>query len=93
MYFVITVQLLTKKWHESTCCFSTRGEKSHLIKCEFCDYSCSQKGRIDVHVASVHEGKKSFICEYCDYSHAQKVNMMSHITGWKESIGHVKKSL
>ena len=30
-------------------------------------YICSQKSRLNQHVATVHEGKKSFKCDICDY--------------------------
>ena len=34
---------------------------------DICDYSCSQKIRMNTHISSVHEGKKPFKCEICDY--------------------------
>ena len=37
-------------------------EGKKLITCDFCDYTCSQKGNLNQHVASVHEGKKPFKC-------------------------------
>ena len=30
------------------------------FKCDFCDYSCSQKMDVNKHIAAVHEGKKPF---------------------------------
>ena len=31
-----------------------------IYKCSICDYNCSQKGDLTKHIASVHEGKKTF---------------------------------
>ena len=47
---------------------------------------CSLKGSMNIHVASVHEGKKPFRCNICDYSCSQKSNMKSHITYVHEAI-------
>ena len=49
------------------------------FKCNICDYSCSQKGHMNKHVASVHGGKKPFICDNCDYSRSQKGHMNNHV--------------
>ena len=43
--------------------FSTRSilnkpEGKKPFKCDICDYSCSQIGNLEKHVASVHENKK-----------------------------------
>ena len=40
--------------------FSTRSilnkpEGKKIFKCDICDYSCSQKGKVKKHIASVHE--------------------------------------
>ena len=40
-------------------------EKKRSLKCEVCDYSCSQKGDMKKHV-SIHENKRPFKCEICD---------------------------
>ena len=44
------------------------GIEMMLLKCELCNYNCSNKGSLKRHVASVHEHKKPFKCEICDYS-------------------------
>ena len=31
-----------------------------------CEYRCSIKGNINIHVASVHDKNKPFICDKCD---------------------------
>ena len=35
-------------------------EGTKPFKCDKCDYSCSLKGNLKQHVASVHEGIKAF---------------------------------
>ena len=42
------------------------------VKCEKCDYICSLKCILKIHVASVHESKKQFKCEISEYSYNQK---------------------
>ena len=38
------------------------------------------------HIASVHEGKKTFKCEFCDFSSFQKGNVNQHV-----AVVHEKK--
>ena len=47
-------------------------ESNKPIKCEKCDYICSLKCILKIHVASVHESKKQFKCEISEYSCNQK---------------------
>ena len=42
-------------------------EKSKSNKCITSDYSCSQKGQMNRHVVSVHEGRKPFIGKIWNY--------------------------
>ena len=49
------------------------------FRCDICDYSCSQKGNMKTHVASVHVVKKPFKCDICDYSFSLKNIMKRHI--------------
>ena len=35
-------------------------EKEKLFKCDICDYSCSERSTLNIHVASFHEKKKPF---------------------------------
>ena len=61
--------------------------KEKTLKCESCEYSCSRKGHLTRHVASVHEGEKQFKCKYCGYSFSQK----GRLTGHFESVHGRKK--
>ena len=47
-------------------------------------FSCSLKGTIATHVASVHEKKKPFKCEFCDYKFSRKGDMNKHIVSVHE---------
>ena len=53
-----------------------------------CDYSCSLKGTMKTHVASVHEEKKPFKCDICDYSCSRKGNMNRHVSTVHEKISY-----
>ena len=57
------LQIFLKESHECTCCISS-WRKKQTFNCDICDYSCSQKNDMKVHVASVHEGKKSAIMSF-----------------------------
>ena len=48
------------------------------------DYRCSQKGDMNKHVASVHEGKKPFKCDICDRSFSLKSHMNRHVASVHE---------
>ena len=47
--------------------------------CNICDASFSEKGNINLHVESVHEGKKLFKCNDCDEVFSPKGNLKKHI--------------
>ena len=49
------------------------------IKCDICNYSCSEKKDLKKHVEAVHEGKKPFKCDLCDASFTQKGGMNRHV--------------
>ena len=53
-------------------------EISRPFKCKVCDSRFSQKGNLEQHIASVHEGNKPFKCEIRDYSCSEKskINML-----------------
>ena len=44
-----------------------------------CDASFDEKGKLNRHIASVHEGKEPFKCPTCDASFARKDNLNRHI--------------
>ena len=50
----------------------------NLQKCSICDFNCSQKGNLKVHVGLVHENKKSYMCSICDYFCSQKCDLKTH---------------
>ena len=54
------------------------------IKCDICDYKCSQKGNMKTHISMVHEGKKPFKCHICDYSCSLKHHIKSHVASVHE---------
>ena len=58
------------------------GKKS--LKCDVCDYSCSQKGTMKTHVSMVHEEKKPFKCDNCDYSCSLKSQLTRHVAAIHE---------
>ena len=47
-------------------------------KCTKCDVTFTEKGNMNAHVRSVHEGKKPYKCSLCDYSAAHKPNLDRH---------------
>jgi uncharacterized C2H2 Zn-finger protein len=47
--------------------------------CEICDYSFSQKGNMNNHIASVHNGKKLLKCVICNATFTQKSNLKKHV--------------
>ena len=49
------------------------------VKCEICGYTCSHKGNVNKHVASVHGKKKPFKCEICQFPFSEKGNMNKHV--------------
>ena len=66
--------------------FMTHGEGSKM-QCEICEVCFTTKGSLKLHIASVHEGKKTFKCNICDYRGSLKKNLKRHI----ESIHEGKK--
>ena len=47
-------------------------------QCDFCNASYSQHGKLNMHVAKVHEGME-FQCKQCDYSVTEKGLLSSHV--------------
>ena len=54
------------------------GEK--LIHCKQCSFTGLNPCEIQIHVAKVHKGKKSFKCYLCDYSSGYAGNLSSHVS-------------
>ena len=59
--------------------------------------SCSQKGDLDSHIASVHKEMKPFKCEFCRKSFSRKstlnVHIASHSNVMIDAIDEFKKEL
>ena len=53
-------------------------KKHKRTKCTKCDVTFTEKGNMNAHVRSVHEGKKPYKCSLCDYSAAHKPNLDRH---------------
>ena len=58
--------------------------KNKALKCELCQYYSSHRGNLNVHIASVHEGKKPFKCEFCNHTCSQKGHLKTHIASVHE---------
>ena len=59
-----------------------RISKEHI--CQVCDVVFSQKGNLNVHIAAIHEGKKSFNCDICNTQFTSKHGMKGHISAIHE---------
>ena len=49
-----------------------------LDKCNICDANFSQKGSLNKHIESVHEGKKPYKYTVCDSNFSTKQNLNRH---------------
>ena len=47
--------------------------------CEICDDNFGQKGNLQRHLATVHEGKKQFKCSICNKNFEQKRDLNKHV--------------
>ena len=54
-----------------------------------CVSKVAQKGSMNDHVASVHEGVKPFKCDICQYSCSEKDSMKKHVA----SVHEEKKAI
>ena len=61
--------------------------KNRPFKCDICECTFVQRGKLINHVDAVHEKKKPFKCEFCDYRSSRKENIKSHV----ESVHEKKK--
>ena len=50
--------------------------KTH--QCCHCEYKTAQKGNLQTHIKSIHEGQK-FQCPHCEYKATQKTNLQRQI--------------
>ena len=48
------------------------------FKCDICDYSCSFKPNLNIHIESVYEGKKPFQCDICNHCCFHKMDLKRH---------------
>ena len=64
-------------------------EKRPSSVLNICDASFSQKGNLNVHIASVHEEMKPFKCKICDASFSHKATLLSHKATLKRHIESV----
>ena len=46
---------------------------------EDCDYKCSQRGSLNVHVKSFHLKIKDFICQECDHQTCTKASLNTNV--------------
>ena len=53
-------------------------EKQKSQKCEFCDFTCIQKGNLVRHL-HIHSRKKSYKCKKCHFSTNQKAGFEAHM--------------
>ena len=50
----------------------------------FCDANFARKAHLNVHLASIHEGKKPFQCNLCETSFVQKGTLKKHLASIHE---------
>lgn len=60
----------------------TRIHTRDLLKCTLCDFTCSKKVALKMHVAS-HEGNRKYKCDRCDFSFKQIGHLKRHIARFK----------
>ena len=56
----------------------TRSDAS--FQCEICHKNFKRKESLNLHITSVHEGKKPFKCEICEYKCSMNQQMKLHVT-------------
>ena len=76
-----------KMWYSN---FTTKTSRT-ILECFFlgtmCNYCCSPKSSMKIHMTSVHENKKPHKCLICDYNYSRKGDLKQHV----ESIHENKK--
>ena len=58
---------------------------SQTFPCPDCEYKARQKGSLQRHIESVHEGK-IFPCNQCEYKATQKGHLQKHIKSVHEGL-------
>jgi hypothetical protein len=61
-------------------------DKIKDIKCNLCDYKCSTKGTLNIHIKQVHDKIKDFKCDLCEFKCSQKSNLDKHIKSVHDKI-------
>ena len=65
------------------------GDKSQ--ECPICSIKFSAYGKLQIHLNTVHEGKKPWNCLECDYATTKRYNLKSHIESVHQGIKKEKK--
>ena len=65
------------------------GDKSQ--ECPLCNIKFSAYGKLQIHLNTVHEGKKPWNCLECDYATTKRYNLKSHIESVHQGIKKEKK--
>ncbi|XP_014227545.1 zinc finger protein 227-like [Trichogramma pretiosum] len=63
-------------------------DNSKSYSCDICKKTFKHKPYLNVHIGSVHYGRKPHKCDICGKSFAQKVNLKAHVNAIHERIAY-----
>jgi hypothetical protein len=63
------------------------------FKCDKCDYKCSTKSNLNIHIKQVHDKIKDIKCNLCDYKCSRKYDLNKHIKSVHDKIKDIKCDL